>query len=334
MARAKPKQIGHRKCDCIWKIIVAITLISILFYIVTYDPNTIGYWRSTEGQKAYEEAYAEAIADLPRPTQTHDIPTRYGTVRVYEWINEQNRSKTPAVFLPGRSSGVPMWSANLPPIAATRPVYAMDALGDAGLSKQTVVLKDGADQASWVNQVLIALQLESVHLVGHSFGGWAAANYASRYPKRVATLTLLEPVVTFVGFNWDVYIKTIPLSLPFLPKEWRGSFLEDVGGTTEIDLNDPVARMIASGIEYYVAKLPAPEQLSNEQLRSWNMPVFVAMAGKSVLHDSAKAIAVASENVKHVKAKLWANATHSLPMDVASELNQEMLNFMNTNEPG
>lgn len=183
-----------------------------------YDPNTIGYWRSVEGQKVYEEAYAEAMAELPPPMQTHDIQTTYGTVRVYQWLNEQHRSKSPAVFLPGRSSGVPMWAANLPAIAATRPAYAMDAIGDAGLSKQTVALKNGADQAAWIDQVLSTLQLESVHLVGHSLGGWAAANYASRYPKRVVSLTLLEPVVTFVGFKWDLYIKTIPVSLPFCQK--------------------------------------------------------------------------------------------------------------------
>ncbi|MCU0493613.1 MAG: alpha/beta hydrolase [Chloroflexaceae bacterium] len=315
-----------------WKVIVAIVIVFIVFYIFTNDPNAVGYWRSTAGKQGYEKAYAEAMTALPPPTQTYDISTTYGTVRIYQWMNEETRSKTPAVFLPGRSSGVPMWSANLPAIALTRPVYAMDALGDAGLSQQTVPLKNGADQAAWVDQVLRVLELKSVHLIGHSFGGWAAANYASRYPERVTTLTLLEPVVTFAPFNWQVYIQTIPLSLPFLPKAWRESFLQDVGGATETDMNDPLARMIANGVESYAAKLPAPEQISNEQLKSWNMPVFVAMAGKSTLHDSTKAVAVANEHVKHVQAKLWPDASHSLPLEVASDLNKELINFLEAND--
>lgn len=308
-------------------------VVFVLLYIATYDPNTIGYWRSAEGQKAYEEAYTEAMAALPPPSQTYNIPTTYGTVRVYEWSNQQNRSKTPVVFLPGRSSGVPMWEANLGAIAATRPVYAMDALGDAGMSQQTAVLKDGADQAAWVNQVLTALSLKSVHLIGHSFGGWAAANYASRYEDRVATLTLIEPVLTFAPLNGDVIIKSIPMSLRFLPRAWREGFLQDVGGGTETNLDDPMGYMIAYGFEYYAAKLPAPEQISNQQLQSWNMPVFVAMAGKSVFHDSAKAVVTANENVKHVQTKLWLDATHSLPMEVAPELNKEIITFMDANEP-
>lgn len=333
MIKRKASKATHTRRHIIWKGIAAIIVVFIFLQIVMYDPRKIGYWRSAEGQKAYEEAYAEAMSVLPPPTQTYDIPTTYGTVRVYEWMNQQNSSKTPAVFLPGRSSGVPMWAVNLPAIAATRPVYAMDALGDAGLSKQTVALKDSADQAAWIDQVLSALQLESVHLIGHSFGGWAAANYASRYPKRVATLALLEPVFTFQGLNLDVYIKSIPASLPFLPKAWRDSFLQDIGGVTEIDLSDPTARMIAKGVEYYAAKLPVPEQITHEQLKRWDMPVFAAMASKSALHDGVAAVVVANENVAHVQAKLWANATHSLPMDVASELNVEIIDFMDANEP-
>lgn len=333
MIESKASKAINTRRNWVWKVLTGVIVLCVLLYLLTYDPSTIGHWRSAEGQKEYEKAYTEAMMALPVPTQTYDILTTYGTVRVYEWINEQNRSKTPAVFLPGRTSGVPMWAANLSAIAATRPVYAVDALGDAGLSKQTVPIEDASDQAAWIDQVLSELQLESVHLVGHSFGGWAAANYASYYPKRVASLVLLEPVFTFQGLNPDVYIKSIPVSLPFLPKAWRESFLQDIGGGTEIDLNDPMARMIANGTEYYAAKLPVPEQISIDQMRSWDFPVFVAMAGKSALHNSAQAVAVAKENIRHIQAKLWQDATHSLPMEVAPELNIEIINFMNTNEP-
>lgn len=39
----------------------------------------------------------------------------------------------------------PPW--NLPDLAAERTVYAIDALGDAGLSVQTRAIANGADQA-------------------------------------------------------------------------------------------------------------------------------------------------------------------------------------------
>ncbi len=77
------------------------------------------------------------------------------------------------VLLPGRTSGVPMWAYNLPDFAAARNTYALDALGDAGESVQSRPIRDAADQADWLDQVLAQLPVRSVHLVGHSSAaGW------------------------------------------------------------------------------------------------------------------------------------------------------------------
>lgn len=39
-----------------------------------------------------------------------------------------------------------------------------------------------------------ALGLETLHLVGHSFGGWIAAEFAAFYPERLRSLTLITPM--------------------------------------------------------------------------------------------------------------------------------------------
>jgi len=41
--------------------------------------------------------------------------------------------------------------------------------------------------------LLDALELESVHVVGHALGGWVAADLAVFYPERVRSLSLLAP---------------------------------------------------------------------------------------------------------------------------------------------
>ena len=72
---------------------------------------------------------------MPSPSRTLDVQTAFGTVRVYEWANP-DATGAPVVLLPGRGSGVPMWSQNLPSLLAQRSIYALDALGDAGLLGQ------------------------------------------------------------------------------------------------------------------------------------------------------------------------------------------------------
>ncbi len=290
----------------------------------------MGHWRSPEGQQAYQKSYAQAMKQLPTPSTALDIPTDFGTVRVYEWVAEQTGSTTPILLIPGYTSGVPMWQSNLSDLMTRHRLYALDALGDCGMSVQTVILKNGADQAVWLNQVITYLNVTKIHLVGHSFGGWSAANYASRYPQKIASLSLLEPVFVFQGLSLRIILKTIPAALPFLPKRWRDDVLSDIGGVTEIDLNDPVARMITEGSEYYERKIPVPEQITSEQLQGWRMPVYVAMAANSSLHNSTKAVEVARANIEHVQAKNWPGATHSLPMEFSKEIDAEILAFIDT----
>lgn len=148
-----------------------------VLHVATDSPG-VGHFRTPEGRDAYEAAYADAMATMPAPSDTYDIPTSFGIVRAYEWSTSSNAERTPVLLLPGRSSGVPMWTENLAILAAHRTVYALDPLGDASMSANTVPLRTMADQAAWVNEALDGLGLGAVHVVGHSFGGAVAATRA------------------------------------------------------------------------------------------------------------------------------------------------------------
>lgn len=299
---------------------------------MAHYPSSVGHFRSKEGERAYKQAYTDAMKLLPTPSRTLDVKTDYGTVRFYEFANARKQTDTPIVLLPGRTSGVPMWASNLEGLAAERIVFALDALGDAGMSVQTRKLENSADQAAWLDQVFKQVGLTKVHLAGHSFGGWLAANYAARYPERVVTLDLLEPVFVFQGLRWQMYLKSIPASMPFLPQSWRDKMLADIGGVSEIDSSDPIARMIADATKYFAAKLPTPDRISEVQLKGLTMPVYAALAANSSLHDPTAAVEVAKANVRTIEVRSWPGATHSLPMEFPKQVVRELLDFMAANE--
>jgi len=204
----------------------------------THDPSPLGHWRTDAGKQAFATSYAAAMRLLPQPTRTLNLRTDYGTVRLCEFVSPATRSRTPVVLLPGRTASAPMWLENLPDLAAELPVYALDTLGDAGMSVPTRALVDGADQAAWLDQVLARLLEEAdapkVHLMGHSFGGWSAANYAVRHPQRLASLTLVDPVLVFQGDS-VADLRQVHPRLPALPaaplarpaarrhRRWRGA---------------------------------------------------------------------------------------------------------------
>lgn len=291
-------------------------------------PVGVGHFRSAEGRAAYMTAYNRAMELLPEPTAQYDIQTDYGLVRAYEWSAQQTVQTVPVVLLPGRSSGVPMWSANLAGFAARHRVIAFDALGDAGLSVQSSPLESFTDQAEWIDQVLDVVAPDGAHLVGHSFGGATAAAYARIHPERVHSLALLEPVFTF-GYPPARFMAWATIaSLPGLPRGIRETALGRIGG---VDYNnasdDPLAMMIESGSQYFSAELPTPSPLSQAQAATMTMPVYVAIAGQDSLAGGQGAAARARDLLPQATVEIWPEATHSLPMQKAEELGATLAEF-------
>ena len=60
------------------------------------------------------------------------------------------------------------------------------------------------------DQLFTQLGLERIHLIGFSMGGWAAAEFASFYPRRLKSLSLITPVGLRLPDNPGVDIFQLP----------------------------------------------------------------------------------------------------------------------------
>ena len=170
--------------------------------LFTADPQ-VGHWRTQEARSAYERAYRDVLAGLPAPDVTREVKTDYGIVHALVW-NGPDDAGAPVLLMPGRSSGAPMWAENLPSWIGQRTVIALDPIGDAGLSAQSMPLGEPADQGAWVSQAIDGLGMNTVHVVGHSFGGATATELALAHPEQVASLTLVEPIMAASGMPSSV----------------------------------------------------------------------------------------------------------------------------------
>ncbi|WP_336671598.1 alpha/beta fold hydrolase [Tsukamurella sp. USMM236] len=301
--------------------VAAVVLGAVGAYLVR-DPSPVGYWRSADARATYLERYDRALRDLPAPSETRDVRTGYGIVRAYRF-GTPRPGEAPILLVPGRSSGVPMW-ADVVARLRDREVYAVDALGDAGMSVQDRPLAGADDQAAWLAETMTALGIGRAHLVGHSFGAWSAANLSVRHPDRVATLTLWEPILVFAGLRWQMYVATLPSALPFLPESWRRKGLASIGGADEADTTgSPIGAMIDAGAAGYRAALPTPVQPDDAALARLTMPVFVGLGGRSTVTDTAAAEQRA-RTLPNATVRVWPDGTHSLPMEYPDELLAEL----------
>jgi len=104
-------------------------------------------------------------------------------------LSEEGAGET-VLFLHGAGGSV--WSPLLQDLAKTHRVLAPQHPG-FGRSKIPDWMMSVGDLAFFYLDVLKALKLERVHLVGHSLGGWTAAEIAIRDTSRLKSLSLLAP---------------------------------------------------------------------------------------------------------------------------------------------
>lgn len=270
----------------------------------------VGHFRSERACEHYLGVYHAAMADLPPVSEQADVPTSFGTVRVYRFDGPSRG--TPVVLLPGRNASTPMYCDNLLPLLERRTVYCVDLLGEAGLSVQDQTITGPDDQAQWLDEALAGLGLDNVHLLGVSMGGWTATNVAIRRPGRAASVVLLDPAMTFATIPVKTIVASMAMYLPGVPDAVLRRVLRWIAGGAELDDAPVVAALIAAGSTDFKLRTPMPKPFTDDQLRTLDVPVLALIAGRSVIHDADRAAARARNLLPRGQVELWPDASHAI----------------------
>lgn len=285
----------------------------------------IGYFTRPSGRARFMSAYEHAMRLLPEPRNIHDVETEFGCVRVYQFGVSHG---SPIVLLHGRSGSTPTWEPNIGALSARHPVYSVDLLGEPGHSVQLVPIRNAEDQACWLDATLGGLELERVHLVGASIGGWLAFNQALRTPHRIGSVSLLDPANVLARFSGRILLGAAGATMPFVSRWVRPWFLNWIAGGIPVAKDDPVAHLIALGMQEYTSVLPAPPYPGDQQLRSIGVPVLALLAGRSVVHNAEHARQRAQTLIPRVEAELWPIASHAISGECAEQVNARILQFI------
>ncbi|MGW5410554.1 alpha/beta fold hydrolase [Actinomadura geliboluensis] len=325
-ARKAARKRRRRRAGGITAGVLAVAVVAGAFALRT--PSPVGHWNSKAGYEAFMADYKRAWEAMPAPDKTLDVRTGFGFVRVYRFeATTDAPAKHPFVLLPGRSSPSPIWADNMPSLLELGDVYVLDLLGEPGLSVQMVPIEDFADNAAWLDQALAELPEEKFNLLGLSIGGWTAVNMAAHHPERVAGLLLIDPAYTFGSIPAETAVRAIPASVPWLPKSWRDSFASYTAGGAPVE-DEPVARMIETAMSAYSIKLPQPARIPEKDLKGLNMPVLAILAGKSVMHDTAKAEKVAKRVLRDGTVVVYPHASHAVGSEEAGAIAKEIKAFL------
>ncbi|MGE2724825.1 alpha/beta fold hydrolase [Mycolicibacterium pulveris] len=278
-----------------------------------------GGFRNADARRHYLAAYDELRVLSSTPTVVHDVPTGFGTVRVYQHGPSDG---VPLVLVHGFFLTSAMWWEQVAGLTGYFTVFALDMLGQPGASIQSKTMFTPVHCARAIDEVLAGLSLRKVHLVGHSYGGWLATHTAARAPALLATVTLVDPAST-VARTSARFWKNLALimSRPHSARaETAAAWI--AGCPAPGSPIDRLARLFTAGFAAFAPPVrTAPLRFASDRLlRSVKVPVQVLLAGDTV-HDSDKGIQRIRSVVPAWRYHLWPNASHALPIEMADETN-------------
>jgi pimeloyl-ACP methyl ester carboxylesterase len=154
-------------------------------------------------------------------------------------IHYQRRARTgpEVVLVHGLATNLAFWYFGVVPLLARDFQLTLYDLRGHGRSDMPPSGYTTADLVADLHGLLNHLELDQVHLVGHSFGGAVALHYAVLYPERVKSLTLadariraFQPTQQLKDWPnaeiWQRELKALKVPLPASESEMGYRFLE------------------------------------------------------------------------------------------------------------
>lgn len=270
-------------------------------------------YRSAEAAAAVEGQYRRVLERWPVPKTELHISTRQGSTFVVICGPE---SAPPVVLLHGSMANSAAWLPDVALWSTKFRLFAIDVIGEAGLSARVRPDLASDAHALWLDEVLERLGLVSgqtrVAIVGTSLGGWLALDYASRRPASVGALALMCP--SGIGRQKNLLLKILPLLL--LGSWGKRRIWKLVFGPAPKVLPQemqPLAELMKSvglAAKPRVIRIP---QLTDAQLRELSMPILTIIGERDVLLDSRDTRDRLQRTVPHAEIRFIEAGYHFLP---------------------
>ncbi|MBE9008433.1 alpha/beta hydrolase [Fortiea sp. LEGE XX443] len=244
----------------------------------------------------------------------------------------------PVVLLHGAWNDSSQWSSVVEKLAQNFHCFAPDLLG-FGESDQPKIHHSVDLQVECVAELLQALRLERVYLVGHSLGGWIAASYALKYPEQVEGLVLLAPEGVEVEQQekrWhnlrklvempQLFIKILKFIKPLTKVlGWHEKFEQDLQQRQNL-LQYPTACQLL--FQRQTPEIKA--ELLQDKLHLIQVPALILQGGQDTL-DAVFQSQTYKQLISQVDFKLVVHAGNDLPESCAGIVAEEIRDFIHGN---
>ncbi len=288
-------------------------------------------FRSAQAKEQFLNSYDSAALKWPVQAETRLLATSYG--KTYVRISGPTDAP-PLVLLHGIGGNSLQWVPNIDALSRHYRTYAIDNIYDFGRSVYTRPIQSPDDFVNWLNELFDALKLgDKVNIMGLSYGGWIASQYALRFPDRINKMVLLAPVCTVAPLSFQWIARAVLCAIPsrYFTKSFLYWLLEDLsksGPAGKAILEGHIDAAYLAAHSFQSKRMVDPTVLSDDELRGLKVPTLFVVGENEKIFSAHEAIERLKKVAPQIKIALIPNAGHDLTIVQTEMVNQKVLDFL------
>ncbi len=293
--------------------------------------NDFHPFRSAKARTEFLAHEKELARAWPVASEERTVKTSFGStfMRVSGPVDAP-----PLVLLPGGGSTSLIWKANVAGLSSVYRVYALDNIYDFGQSVYTREIRNGADYAAWLDELLDALGLgKRVRIAGYSYGGWVAAQYALAHRERVARVVLFAPAGTVLPISGGTLARMVRSLIParvfvrhVMYWVWDDLARSGEAGKAIVDERIEFVELAYGSFKFKPGVNPSV--LSDQELAGLGVPVLYLVGEHEKIYDPRAAIARLNKVAPGIETELIPATGHDLLFTHAELVNTRVLEFL------
>ncbi|MBO3116418.1 alpha/beta hydrolase [Winogradskyella sp. DF17] len=154
------------------------------------------FFKSKEGKDEIITLYNQRLNTLNIDYSEKTLETKFGATNV---LITGNAKKPPLLLIHGTGGCAPLILESFSNLSSTYCVYAIDVLAQPNKSAENRLDIKSLEYGEWLTDVIIALGLKDVTLVGFSFGGLIALKTLEFNERLIKRVFLIAPVYIVNG---------------------------------------------------------------------------------------------------------------------------------------
>lgn len=290
-------------------------------------------FKSPEARERYTAFYTLQAAAWPVPSEARTVHTADGETFIRTCGPD---NAPPLVLLPAGRTNSTCWIPLIEAVSERFRVYALDAIYDDGLSVSSRPIKKTEDATGWLDGVFDALGLDSgINLMGISFGGWLAAEYALRSPERLARMVWVSPAGVVLPLSGQFIARSMACLVPSEAAfRWvTGWIMADAAAKKPEFFDSAVQEMALSEKCFRFRMWPGggPRKFTDDELGGIDVPVlYVVGANERICSDPQEAVARVSAVAPKIRAEVIRGAGHDALWVETDAVRASVMSFLAT----